>query len=50
VLEALRAGAADADEITRRTGLRAADVAATLVELELAGMASGADGLFRAAL
>jgi DNA processing protein len=50
VLAELRAGATDVDELARRTGLSVADVAAALVELELAGLASGADGLFRAAL
>jgi DNA processing protein len=50
VLAGLRAGALDADGLARATGLPASEVAAALVELELAGLASGADGLFRATL
>lgn len=50
VLAELRAGAADMDDLARLTGLAAAEVAAALVELELAGLASGADGLFRVAV
>jgi DNA processing protein len=36
-----------ADEIARRTGLAAAEVAAALAELELLGLVSRADGLYR---
>jgi predicted Rossmann fold nucleotide-binding protein DprA/Smf involved in DNA uptake len=50
VLAGLRAGAVDADGLARATGLPASEVAAALVELELAGLVSGADGLFRATL
>ena len=50
VLIELQAGAADADSLAHRTGLSASDVAAALVELELAGLATGADGIFRAAV
>jgi DNA processing protein len=39
---------ASADELVRRTGLGAAEVARTLVELELAGLVSAGDGLYRA--
>ena len=39
---------ATADELTRRTGLPAEEIARTLVELELAGLVSAADGLYRA--
>jgi DNA processing protein len=39
---------ATADELTRRTGLPAQDIARTLAELELAGLVSAADGLYRA--
>jgi DNA processing protein len=38
---------ATADELARRTGLSAADVARALVELELAGAASTQDGVYR---
>ena len=38
---------ATADELVRRTGLPAADVARELVELELAGAVSAHDGLYR---
>jgi DNA processing protein len=50
VLTELQAGAADVDSLGRRTGLGAPEVAAALVELELAGLATGADGVFRAAV
>lgn len=40
---------ATADELTRRTGLPAGEIARTLVELELAGLVAAADGLYRAA-
>jgi DNA processing protein len=48
VLAALREGAVGADELARATGLEAATVAAALTELELAGLASEAGGIFRA--
>jgi DNA processing protein len=38
---------ATADELVRRTGLSAAEVARALVELELAGAASAHDGVYR---
>jgi DNA processing protein len=38
---------ATADELVRRTGLTAADVARALVELELAGAAAAHDGVYR---
>jgi site-specific DNA recombinase len=40
---------ATADELVRRTGLSSAEVARELVELELAGLAHGVDGVYRAA-
>jgi DNA processing protein len=50
-LEAVRAAVADtpagADEIVRKTGLPAGDVAAALAELELARVVVQADGLYR---
>jgi DNA processing protein len=49
VLEALRSAAATADELTRATGLDAASVGAALVELELAGLAGEAEGVYRSA-
>jgi DNA processing protein len=39
-----------ADELARRAGLDAGEVARTLVELELAGLVSVSDGLYRAAV
>jgi DNA processing protein len=39
---------ASADELVRRTGLGADEVARVLVELELAGFVSASDGLYRA--
>jgi DNA processing protein len=39
---------ATADELVRRTGMTAAEVARALVELELAGAASAHDGVYRA--
>jgi len=50
LLVELQVGAADVDFLARRTGLAAPEVAAALVELELAGLATGADGIFRAAV
>jgi DNA processing protein len=47
VLRLLADGARDADEIARASGRTTAEVAAVLVELELAGVASEADGLYR---
>jgi DNA processing protein len=47
VLAQLRDGAASADELARSTGLPAATLARALVELELAGRAVCADGLYR---
>jgi DNA processing protein len=48
LLELLRDGARAADELTRAAGLPPGDVAAALVELELAGLAAQADGVYRA--
>jgi DNA processing protein len=39
---------ATADELVRATGLTPADVAATLAELELSGLAAEGDGIYRA--
>ncbi len=39
---------ASADELVRRTGLGADEIARTLVELELAGLVSACEGLYRA--
>jgi predicted Rossmann fold nucleotide-binding protein DprA/Smf involved in DNA uptake len=39
-----------ADELVRASGRTSADVAAALVELELAGLVTMADGVYRAAL
>jgi DNA processing protein len=49
VLEHVRAAAAGADELARSTGLAAAELAAALSELELAGLVSVDEGLVRAA-
>jgi predicted Rossmann fold nucleotide-binding protein DprA/Smf involved in DNA uptake len=38
---------ATADELVRRTGMSAAEVARALVELELTGAASAHDGIYR---
>ena len=50
-LDAVRTAVADvpaaADELVRKTGLSAGDVAAALAELELAGAVVQADGLYR---
>ncbi|MGH3113530.1 MAG: DNA-processing protein DprA [Gaiellaceae bacterium] len=43
----LRDGARVADELVRAVGLGSAEVAAALVELELAGLATSADGVYR---
>ena len=48
VLASLRDGAAGADEVVRATRLGAAEVAAALIELELAGLVSEAAGVYRA--
>lgn len=47
VLARLGDAAAGADELVRATGLDAGAVAAALTELELAGLAAEADGLYR---
>jgi DNA processing protein len=48
VLGRLRDGAASADELARATGLEAGALASALTELELAGVAVAAGGVFRA--
>ena len=48
VLAVLADGAAALDEISRATGLGSPEVAVALTELELAGLAVGGDGLYRA--
>jgi len=48
-LERVREGATGADELARATGLPAADLAAVLCELELAGLVRVEEGLYRAA-
>jgi DNA processing protein len=47
LLTLLGNGASGADELTRESGLSSAGVAAALVELELAGLAAQADGVYR---
>jgi DNA processing protein len=47
LLELVREQPAGADELARRSGLDAGEVARTLVELELAGLVSVADGFYR---
>jgi len=47
-LAAVQAAAAGADELARATGLEAGELAAALVELELAGLAASEDGVYRA--
>jgi DNA processing protein len=47
VLRLLADGAGGADELTRKSGRESGEVAAALVELELAGLAAGADGVYR---
>jgi DNA processing protein len=49
VLGALRSAAATADELVRKTRLDVGVVGAALVELELAGLAAEAEGVYRAA-
>jgi len=48
LLELLRDSPATADELVRRAGLDAGEVARALVELELAGIAAERDGIYRA--
>jgi len=48
VLAVLADGAAALDELSRATGLGSPEVAVALTELELAGLAAGGDGLYRA--
>ncbi|MBW3593694.1 MAG: DNA-processing protein DprA [Actinobacteria bacterium] len=50
ILALLGDGPCAVDELVRRSGLASGDVAAALVELELAGVASHADGVYRATL
>jgi DNA processing protein len=47
LLELLRDGASGMDELIRTSDLSSAEVAAALVELELAGLAAQADGVYR---
>ena len=47
-LAAVQAAAAGADDLARATGLEAGELAAALVELELAGLAASEDGVYRA--
>ena len=47
VVERLTEGAASADELARTTGLEPGPLAAALAELELAGLATEADGRYR---
>jgi DNA processing protein len=49
VFERIRAGSAGADELCRATGLSAGELAVVLTELELAGVVSEEDGVYRAA-
>ena len=49
VLASLREGAAGVDELARATGMPAASLAGALAELELAGLAMQADGVYRVA-
>jgi DNA processing protein len=48
VLAVLADGAATLDELSRAAGLGSPEVAVALTELELAGLVSGGDGLYRA--
>jgi DNA processing protein len=48
VLGRLADASAGIDELARATGLPAAELAVALTELELAGLATGTDGLYRA--
>jgi DNA processing protein len=47
LLALLGDGARGVDELTRASGMASAEVAAALVELELAGLAAQADGVYR---
>jgi DNA processing protein len=47
LLRLLGEGARDADELARHAGRPSAEIAATLMELELAGLVAEADGLYR---
>jgi predicted Rossmann fold nucleotide-binding protein DprA/Smf involved in DNA uptake len=47
VLRLLADGARGTDELTRKAGRESGEVAAALVELELAGLAAQADGVYR---
>lgn len=49
-LELLREGVRDADALARASGRASGEIAAALVELELAGLAYGEEGVYRAAL
>ncbi len=48
VLDRLADAPAGVDELARATGLGAAELAGALTELELAGLAAGSDGIYRA--
>jgi DNA processing protein len=50
VFACLRDGPAGADELVRRTGMPAAEVAAALTELELAGLVGDEEGVFRSSI
>jgi len=50
VLDALASAAAGVDDLVRGTGLDAATVATALAELELAGAAAEAEGIYRAVM
>ncbi len=50
VLGRLREAAASMDELSRSTGLSPGDVAAALIELELAGRVSESDGVYRSTI
>ena len=50
VLEQLREAAASIDELARATGLSPGDVAAALIELELAGRVSESEGVYRSTI
>jgi predicted Rossmann fold nucleotide-binding protein DprA/Smf involved in DNA uptake len=47
LLERLREAPAGANELARATGRTAAELAAALAELELAGLVAQADGVYR---
>lgn len=50
VLEQLRESAASIDELSRATGLAPGEVAAALIELELAGRVSESEGVYRSTI